>query len=59
MRRALQQFSVSGVDTTLAFLRFAIGCPDFAAGKVNTELVEQLTRQIAGGAGDKQASNVL
>jgi len=59
MRRALQRFSVSGVDTTLAFLRFVIDCPDFAAGVVNTKLVEQLTWKMAAGAGDQQASNVL
>jgi len=59
MRRALQQFSVSGVDTTLAFLQFAIECPDFAAGTVNTKLVEQLARQMAAGVGGQQASNVL
>ena len=46
MRRALEQFSVSGIGTTLAFLHFVMGHPDFAAGKVNTNLVEQLIEQM-------------
>ena len=46
MRRALEQFSVSGIGTTLAFLHFVMGHPDFVAGKVNTNLVEQLIEQM-------------
>jgi acetyl-CoA carboxylase biotin carboxylase subunit len=46
MRRALEQFTVSGVGTTLAFLHFVMGHPDFAAGKVNTTLVERLIEQM-------------
>jgi acetyl-CoA carboxylase biotin carboxylase subunit len=46
MRRALEQFSVSGVGTNLPFLRFVMGHPDFAAGKVNTHLVEELITQM-------------
>jgi acetyl-CoA carboxylase biotin carboxylase subunit len=48
MRRALEQFSVSGIGTTLPFLRFVMGHPDFAAGKVNTRLVEALITQMRG-----------
>ncbi|MBI5909532.1 MAG: acetyl-CoA carboxylase biotin carboxylase subunit [Betaproteobacteria bacterium] len=57
MRRALQQFSVSGVGTTLAFLHFVMGHPDFAVGRVNTNLVEQLIRQMAAGVGGRQERN--
>ena len=46
MRRALEQFSVSGIGTTLTFLHFVMGHPDFAAGKVNTTLVERLIEQM-------------
>ena len=46
MRRALDQFSVSGIGTTLTFLHFVMGHPDFAAGKVNTNLVERLIEQM-------------
>jgi acetyl-CoA carboxylase biotin carboxylase subunit len=52
MRRALEQFSVSGVGTTLTFLHFVMGHPDFAAGSVNTNLVEKLIQEMA-------ASNVV
>ena len=46
MRRALERFTVSGVGTTLTFLHFVMGHPDFAAGKVNTNLVERLIEQM-------------
>jgi len=46
MRRALEQFSVSGIGTTLTFLHFVMGHPEFEAGRVNTNLVEQLVRQM-------------
>ena len=46
MRRALEQFSVCGIGTTLTFLHFVMGHPDFVAGKVNTNLVEQLIQQM-------------
>ena len=46
MRRALEQFSVTGIGTTLTFLHFVMGHPDFAAGKVNTNLVERLIEQM-------------
>jgi acetyl-CoA carboxylase, biotin carboxylase subunit len=46
MRRALSRFSVSGVATTLLFLRFVMEHPDFAAGKVNTHLIEDMIPQM-------------
>jgi acetyl-CoA carboxylase, biotin carboxylase subunit len=46
MRRALDQFSVTGIDTTLPFLRFVMGHPDFAAGKVTTHLIGDLIPQM-------------
>jgi acetyl-CoA carboxylase biotin carboxylase subunit len=47
MQRALAQFTVVGVDTTLAFLRFLMAHPSFAAGAVSTNLVESLLRERA------------
>ena len=47
MRRGLQQFSIGGVGTTLSFLQFVMGHPDFAAGNVNTNLVERLIEQMS------------
>jgi acetyl-CoA carboxylase biotin carboxylase subunit len=46
MRRALEQFSITGVGTTLPFLRFVMGHPDFAAGNVSTHLVEDMIEQM-------------
>jgi acetyl-CoA carboxylase biotin carboxylase subunit len=51
MQRALAQFSVSGIGTTIPFLRFAMSNPEFAAGKVNTKLVEKMIDQMAAQAG--------
>jgi len=59
MRRALRRFSVSGVGTTLGFLQFVIGSPDFTAGSVSTNLLERLIRQTAAQAGERQASAAL
>ncbi len=46
MRHALEQFSIVGVGTTIEFLRFVLGHPGFAEGKVNTHLVEDLIAQM-------------
>ena len=50
MNEALGQFRIEGIGTTLAFLRHAIGDADFAAGKVNTTLVDRLIRDMAAAA---------
>lgn len=42
MDRALERFSISGIDTTLQFLSLAINHPDFIAGNVNTVLAEKI-----------------
>jgi biotin carboxylase len=44
---ALDQFSVSGVDTILPFLRFSIRHPSFVAGRVSTHLVDDLVQEMA------------
>ena len=46
MRHALEQFSIVGVGTTIAFLRFVMAHPQFSEGKVNTHLVEDLISQM-------------
>ncbi len=46
MRRALEQFSITGVGTTLPFLRFVMGHPDFAAGNVSTHFIGGLIPQM-------------
>ena len=48
MRRALEQFTIAGIGTTLPFLHFVMRDPEFAAGKVNTALVEELIARMPG-----------
>jgi acetyl-CoA carboxylase biotin carboxylase subunit len=50
MRRALEQFTIGGIGTTLPFLHFVMLDSQFAAGKVNTGLVEQLIGRMPGAA---------
>ena len=46
MVRALEVFKISGINTTVAFQHFMISHPEFAAGRVNTHLVEELIPQM-------------
>jgi acetyl-CoA carboxylase biotin carboxylase subunit len=61
MRRALDQFSIVGVGTTIAFLRFVMAHREFAEGKVNTHLVEDLISQMpkAEQAGTQTGENAI
>lgn len=45
MSRALERFKVSGVATTIGLQHFLVNQPRFAAGKVNTRLVEEVLPQ--------------
>jgi acetyl-CoA carboxylase biotin carboxylase subunit len=45
MQRALEQFTIAGIGTTLPFQHFLVSHPDFVAGKVNTQLAEKLNEQ--------------
>jgi acetyl-CoA carboxylase biotin carboxylase subunit len=47
MSSALARFRIEGVGTTLEFLHFAMNHPDFAAGRVNTQLVEKMIAAMA------------
>ena len=47
MRHALARFRVSGIGTTLDFLRYVMAHPDFVAGRVSTTLVERMIREMA------------
>jgi acetyl-CoA carboxylase biotin carboxylase subunit len=51
MRRALEHFSIEGVETTLPFLRFALTQPDFVAGRVSTTLVDRMIAQMMNASG--------
>lgn len=46
MERALQQFSIEGIDSTVAFQHFLIGQSEFKAGTMNTNLVGDLIPQF-------------
>jgi acetyl/propionyl-CoA carboxylase alpha subunit len=48
MTRALDEFSVAGVQTTIPFHRAVMRHPDFVAGRLSTAFVE---RAFAGGNG--------
>ena len=50
MERALAEYHVSGVRTTLPVLRRIIGHPDFAAGRLDTHFMERLPGGHAGGS---------
>ncbi len=41
MSRAIDEYRIHGVDTTLAFGKFAINHPDFLSGNFDTHFVEQ------------------
>jgi acetyl-CoA carboxylase, biotin carboxylase subunit len=42
MQDALRRFRIDGIGTTIPFLRHAMSDADFAAGRVNTRLVEEM-----------------
>lgn len=42
MLEALQSFDISGVETTIPFLRFLIGHPDYREGSYNTKWIESI-----------------
>jgi acetyl-CoA carboxylase biotin carboxylase subunit len=46
MQRALAQFHVTGIGTTIPFLRYVVAHPEFVAGKVNTKLVEVMIDEM-------------
>ncbi len=41
MQKALMNFTVSGVDTTIPFHRFIMKSPDYLTGKINTGWIEK------------------
>ena len=51
MRHALARFRISGIGTTLEFLRRVMADPDFAAGRVSTMLVERMIGTMVAGSG--------
>ncbi len=51
MRDALACFEIGGIGTTVPFLHFVMDHKDFAAGRINTRLVEELIASMPAGVG--------
>jgi len=47
MSQALARFKVSGIATTLEFLRYVMVHPDFVHGRVSTTLVDRMVNELA------------
>ena len=42
MRRALELFAITGIGTTIPFLHFMMGRPEFISGQVSTHLIDDV-----------------
>jgi acetyl-CoA carboxylase biotin carboxylase subunit len=49
MRRALELFEIDGIGTTVPFLHFMMGRPEFADGKVSTHLIDAVMPEFLAG----------
>ena len=49
MLDALARFSIDGVGTTLPFLKFAVGHPDFVDERMNTQLIDKMITEMTSG----------
>ena len=49
MLDALARFSIDGVGTTLPFLKFAVGHPDFVGERMNTQLIDKMITEMTSG----------
>ncbi len=47
LRRALDEYIVGGIQTNLPFFRRLVARPEFAAGELDTELIDRLLRERA------------
>jgi acetyl-CoA carboxylase biotin carboxylase subunit len=57
MKRALMEYRVEGIDTTIPFFTFIMNHPDFAAAKFDTSFIDRILKEIdfgGGGARDSQ-----
>ena len=55
MRRALDLFEVTGIGTTLPFLRFMMGRAEFMSGNVSTHLIDDVMPDFLSGKSAAQA----
>src|SRR5437764_4920475 len=47
MRRALMEYRVEGIQTTIPFFAFILQHPDFVAGKIDTGFIDRLLGQLS------------
>ncbi len=57
MRRALREYEVHGIKTTLPFFRWALDDPDFLAGRFDTTFIDQKLASRAGAPFDAASTD--
>lgn len=58
MKRALMEYRVEGIDTTIPFFTFIMNHPDFAAAKFDTSFIDKLLKQVDFGEGSASGSQL-
>ena len=46
MKRALMEYRVEGIDTTIPFFTFIMNHPDFAAAKFDTSFIDKILKEV-------------
>ncbi|HEX7419286.1 MAG TPA: acetyl-CoA carboxylase biotin carboxylase subunit [Thermoanaerobaculia bacterium] len=57
MKRALMEYRVEGIDTTIPFFSLIMNHPDFAAAKFDTSFIDRILKEVdftGGGASDRE-----
>jgi acetyl-CoA carboxylase, biotin carboxylase subunit len=57
MRRALREYEVHGIKTTLPFFRWALDHPDFLAGRFDTSFIDRTLAERAGAPFDTSSAD--
>jgi acetyl-CoA carboxylase biotin carboxylase subunit len=52
MKRALMEYRVEGIDTTIPFFSLIMNHPDFAAAKFDTSFIDRLLKEVDFSGGD-------
>jgi acetyl-CoA carboxylase biotin carboxylase subunit len=59
MTRALDEYRVAGVRTTIPFLRRLVGHPEFRAGRLSTGLLERLMPELTAAESSRQTLAIV
>ena len=51
MKRALMEYRVEGIDTTIPFFTFIMNHPDFAAAQFDTSFIDKIVKEVDFGEG--------